>query len=109
MVMEIIQGTTIAKHYHGGYIVETMVELDGKTWDITTMKRHRGTILTVAQAVDYNADNGTKTFTCFDNENYPKLYLNEERARATKGKIIAMHKEALEVFPEALKKAQEAA
>ncbi|MGN6440202.1 MAG: hypothetical protein ACTHMM_26990 [Agriterribacter sp.] len=87
------ENTSIRKGHHG-WTGQTSVKVNNQDWQITTMKRSNGLILSTAQAVKGQSD-GSFMFSPFTDKS---ITLHTFKGNATESAIKAAHYEALAKF-----------
>lgn len=95
------ESTRIAKGMRGTWRGETLVNVNGYDWQITTSKGHRGKISTYCTIVEASAGNGfitTMTSPLTDTETGRAFWLNVHEGRATEKTIKESHYKALAEF-----------
>ena len=89
--------TEIKKGFNG-WAGKSEISIDGKDWQITTMKRHHGSISTLAQSGIKEKRDGYSTFTFIMYQD-PSMRVNSvSGVRATQKSIDRIHSEGLEIF-----------
>ena len=91
-------GPRVYKHFSNGWTAESRVfNLNGHDWDITTLKRSSGYIVSKAQACKFGNKkwNTSMEFTMFSD---PSLKLIECKKRATQNSVTDLHKVAILKF-----------
>jgi hypothetical protein len=80
-----------------GWTGKTLTTIDGITWEITTMKRHNGVLLTSAQECKASTSGGMQmlTFSPFQDRS---VSLIAERVRCTENAVREQHFKALTIF-----------
>lgn len=90
--------TTVKRGFHG-IEAQTIKTVKGQTWDIFTMKRYSGKLVTTAQAckVSHNFDTG---FSCiqYTPSQDAHLTLISEVVRVTEKAVRQQHEKALQLF-----------
>jgi len=88
--------TTVRKGYHG-WKGETTISVNGKDWQITTLKRSNGLISTVAQSGKLTIKDGVSIFSFVIFQD-PIVRLNSVKSRATIKTVGDIHTDGLEKF-----------
>lgn len=93
------ENTRIYNHISNGWTGSTKVNINGKNWVITTLKRHTGVISTHCHTVK-DEGNGAFSYAIFGHDNNESFYLNvlPKGTRATEKTIKEAHYKSLCLF-----------
>ena len=97
--MKTISKTRVRNSFNG-WTAETIETVNGQDWQITTMKRSNGKIVSSAQSGKAGKGEGVKTFSFAMFGGDKNVTLISEKARATEKTIREQHAKALILFDE---------
>ncbi len=99
--MEIIKATIQGKSFHGHKAETVIKDIKNNTWNLVTMKRHSGNLVSTAQMLEEHTDDKTTgvMISVFSHDSKRKHLINV-KVRVTAKAVATQHAKALTMFEE---------
>lgn len=96
----ILETTTKVRRGYYGIEAETIKTVNGQTWEIFTMKRYSGSLVTTAQACKVSEGTTGSQITQYTQSQDERITLLSEKVRVTEAAVRRQHEKALQIFAE---------